>query len=44
MANYIDRMVSNTLARFNRSKLKIVRDNLGLKPDFDKFYGGGIVD
>ena len=38
MANYIDTMVSNTLARFNRSKLKTVRDNLGLKLE-DRKYG-----
>lgn len=41
MANYIDRMVSNTLARFNRSKLKIVRDNLGLKTEDRKYCISG---
>ena len=41
MASYIDTMVSNTLARFNRSKLKIVRDNLGLKPGGGGYTIGG---
>ena len=39
--NYIDRMVSNTLARFNRSKLKTVRDNLGLNPKDGKYCISG---
>ena len=42
MANYIDTMVSNTLARFNRSKLKIVCDNLGLKPGGGYSIGGDL--
>lgn len=41
MANYIDTMVSNTLARFNRSKLKTVRDNLGLNPKDGKYCISG---
>lgn len=32
MASYIDEMVRRTTDRFNRSKLKTIIDNLGLKP------------
>lgn len=39
--SYIDTMVNNKLARFNRSKLKTVRDNLGLKPGGDGYSIGG---
>ena len=42
MANYIDRMVSNTLARFNRSKLKHIFDNLGMKPGDGYSIGGDL--
>lgn len=39
--SYIDRMVRRKTEWFNRSKLKIVRDMLGLKPGGDGYSIGG---
>lgn len=40
--SYIDRMVRRTTDRFNRSRLKPIIDNLGLKPGSGYSIGGDL--